>query len=54
MFECRERMAGSASITYSIPLFGERSPKVSSTVLPSTPNRSLKKFESMNGMSITP
>ena len=32
------RICGRALSTYSIPLFGESSPKVSSTTLPPTPN----------------
>ena len=37
-------MRGRASITRSIPLFGDSSPNVSSTALPSVPVESLYKF----------
>jgi hypothetical protein len=41
-------------MTCSIPLFGDSRPNVNSTVLPSTPNWSLLKLGSMNGMSGMP
>jgi hypothetical protein len=46
--------AGSASNTFSMPLLGESKPNVSSTFLPSTPNLSLLKLGSINGVSGMP
>ncbi len=45
---------GRAQRTYSIPFPGEIKPKVKITNLPSTPNLSLQKFVSTNGISGMP
>jgi len=49
-----EMPAGSAAMTVSIPLLAESKPKLSKTILPSTPKRSLWKLGSTNGTSGMP